>query len=128
MFFSFQPLADKTNNKHLPKPFFKDKRKSLYQFRFRFIKKIVFAACHSGKLKPAFTSPDVISTSSKNFLYSNSSKNITRPSGKLKTEFTSPITKSNSPGLSDTTFFPRWPKRVFIMHYPRRLGKALYMD
>ena len=31
-------------------------------------KKIVFTACHSGKLKPAFTSPDVISTSPKNFL------------------------------------------------------------
>ena len=31
-------------------------------------KKIVFTACHSGKLKPAFTSPDVISTSLKNFL------------------------------------------------------------
>ena len=27
--FSFQPLADKTNNEHLPKPFFKDIRKSL---------------------------------------------------------------------------------------------------
>ena len=31
MFFSFQPLADKTNNEHLPKPCFKDIRKSLYQ-------------------------------------------------------------------------------------------------
>ena len=30
-------------------------------------KKIVFTACHSGKLKLAFTSPDVISTSPKNF-------------------------------------------------------------
>ena len=27
---SFHPLADKTNNEHLPKPFFKDIRKSLY--------------------------------------------------------------------------------------------------
>ena len=33
-------------------------------------KKIVFTACHSGKLKLAFTSPDVISTSPKNFLTS----------------------------------------------------------
>ena len=33
-------------------------------------KKIIFKACHSGKLKPAFTSPDVISTSLKNFLTS----------------------------------------------------------
>ena len=29
-------------------------------------KKIIFTACHSGKLKLAFTSPDVISTSPKN--------------------------------------------------------------
>ena len=28
-------------------------------------KKIIFTACHSGKLKLAFTSPDVISTSNK---------------------------------------------------------------
>ena len=61
-------------------------------------KKIIFTACHSVRLKPAFTSPDVISTSSKNFLYSNSSKNITRPSGKLKTEFTSPIENPLAPG------------------------------
>ena len=30
MFWSFHPLADKTNNENLPKPFFKGKRKSLY--------------------------------------------------------------------------------------------------
>ena len=59
-------------------------------------KKIIFTACHSGKLKLAFTSPDVISTSPQNFFwlaelisqffcYSNSSKN-----------------------LSDSTFFARW--------------------
>ena len=33
-------------------------------------KKIIFTACHLGKLKLAFTSPDVISTSTKNFLTS----------------------------------------------------------
>ena len=33
-------------------------------------KKIIFTACHSGKLKLAFTSLDVISTSSKSFLRS----------------------------------------------------------
>ena len=33
-------------------------------------KKIIFTASHSGKLKLAFTSPDVISTSPKNFLTS----------------------------------------------------------
>ena len=31
---SFHPFADKTNNEHLPKPFFKVKRKSLYQTVF----------------------------------------------------------------------------------------------
>ena len=30
MFWSFHPLADKTNNEHLPKPFFKVIQKSLY--------------------------------------------------------------------------------------------------
>ena len=81
-------------------------------------KKIIFIACHSGKLKLAFTSPDITWTSPKSFwraelisqffLYSNCSKNITCPSGKLKREFTIPITKSTSPGLSDTTFFACW--------------------
>ena len=33
-------------------------------------KKIIFTACHSGKLKLAFTSPDIISTSPKSFLTS----------------------------------------------------------
>ena len=33
-------------------------------------KKIIFTACHSGKLKLAFTSPDVISSSPKSFLTS----------------------------------------------------------
>ena len=33
-------------------------------------KKIIFTACHSGKLKLAFTRPDVISTSPKNVLTS----------------------------------------------------------
>ena len=33
-------------------------------------KKIIFTACHSGKLKLAFTSPDFISTSPKSFLTS----------------------------------------------------------
>ena len=78
-------------------------------------KKIVFTACHSGKLKLAFTSPDVISTSPKNVLTNRIDftvlllfeffKKVICPSGKLKTEFTSPIAKSTSPVLSDTTFF-----------------------
>ena len=80
-------------------------------------KKIIFTSCHLGKLKLAFTSPDVISSTPKSFrraelmsqffCYSNCSKNITCPSGKLKTEFTSPIAKATSPRLSDITFFAR---------------------
>ena len=67
-------------------------------------KESLFKACHSGKLKLAYTSPNVISTSPKNILMSrinftvlcnlNSSKNFTCPSDKLITEFTSPKTKS----------------------------------
>ena len=79
-------------------------------------KKTIFTACHSGKLKLAFTSPDVISTSPKNFLTSRIyfkvlllfefiKKHHFCQLGKLKTEFTSPIAKSTSPGPLDTTFF-----------------------
>ena len=80
-------------------------------------KKVIFTACHSGKLKLTFTSPNIISTSPKNVLMSRlisqffcnlySSKNFSCPSGKLITEFISPIAKSSSPGLSDTTLFVR---------------------
>ena len=80
-------------------------------------KKVIFTACHSGKLKLTFTSPNIISTSPKNVLMSrlisqffcnlNSSKQFTCPSGKLRTEFSSPIAKSTSPGLLNTTFFAR---------------------
>ena len=73
-------------------------------------KSFLFTACHSGKLKLTFTSPNIISTSPKNVLMSrlisqffcnlNSSKKFICPSGKL-------ITKSTSPGPSDTTFSAR---------------------
>ena len=86
--------------------------------RIQGAKKVIFTACHSGKLKLTFTSPNIISTSPKNVLMSrlisryfcnlNCSKNFTCPSGKLITEFTSPIAKSTSPGLWDTTYFARW--------------------
>ena len=76
-----------------------------------------FTACHPGKLKLAFSSPDVISTSPKSYLMSRIYFTVLLlfeflkkhhcPSGKLRTEFTSPIAKSTSPGLSDTTFFAR---------------------
>jgi len=86
---------------------------------FQGAKKVIFTACHSGKLnsKLTFTRPNIISTSPKNVLISrlisqfscnlNSSKKFTCPSGKLITEFTSPIAKSTSPRLSDATFCAR---------------------
>ena len=64
-------------------------------------KKVIFTACHSGKLRLAYTSPNVISTSPKTFWWAellsqffcnlNSSKNFTCLS------VTSKIAKSNSP-------------------------------
>ena len=86
--------------------------------RLQGAKKVIFTACHLGKLKLTFTSPNIISTSPKNVLTSrlisqffcnlnSSKKKITCPSGKLITRFPSPIANSTSPGLSDTTFFTR---------------------
>ena len=43
---------------------------SKYKYSKQGAKKITFTACHSGKLKLAFTSPDVILTSPKNVLAS----------------------------------------------------------
>ena len=64
-------------------------------------KKVIFTACHSGKLNLTFTSPNIISTSPKNVLMSrlisqffrnlNSSKNYTCLSGKQRIQFTSLI-------------------------------------
>ena len=80
-------------------------------------KKVIFKACHSGKLKLAYTEAQMsfqltrtlwwAELISQFFCNLNSSKNSTWPSGELRTEFTSPITKSTIPGLSDTTFFAR---------------------
>ena len=86
---------------------------------FQGAEKVIFKACHSGKLKLAYTNPNVISTNPKTFWWGelisqffcnlNSSKDFTCPSGKLRTEFiVSPIAKSTSSGLLDTTFFARW--------------------
>ena len=93
-------------------------------------KKETFPACHSGKLKLIFTSPDIILTSLKNVLMSrlisqffcnlNSSKKFIYPPGKLITEFTSLIAKSTSPWLLDTAFFAHC-----CTHFP--LLKALFM-
>ena len=100
------------------------------RFRVQFsqgAKKIIFTACHLGKLKLAFTSPDVISTSPKSFVMSRIlllfefPQKITWLSGKLKTEFTSPKEKSTSPGLSDTNFLCRlsqvWPQILFLTSF-----------
>ena len=80
-------------------------------------RKSFFAACHSGKLKLAFTSPDVISTSLKTIqlaeFHSSSvirifpQKTSLAHQEKLKTKFTSPMAKSIIHGLLDTTFFAR---------------------
>ena len=76
-------------------------------------KKTIFTACHSGKLKLAFTSPwDVISTSPKNFLTSRIYfkvfllfeflKKHHLPVGQVKNRIVT------SPGPLDTTFFGHW--------------------
>ena len=41
-----------------------------HQLPLQGAKKIIFTACHSGTLKLAFTSPNIISTSPKSFLTS----------------------------------------------------------
>ena len=103
-------------------PYFTHPSFSLPKLHIQGAKKIIFTACHSGKLKLAFTSPDFISASPKSF--SSSRINFTLlllfefpkehhlPVGKLKTDFTSLIAKSTSPGLLDTTFFARWHRRT----------------
>ena len=91
--------------------------------------KVIFKACHLGKLKLAYTSPNVISTNLKTLWWAelisqffwnlNSSKNFTCLSGKLRTEFTSPIAKSTSPGLSDMTFFARCTDLTGLLYLQR---------
>ena len=68
-------------------------------------KKIIFTACHSGKLKLAFTSPDVISTSPQNFLTSRIDFIVLLLFEFLKKHHL-PV-EQNSTGLSDSTFFAR---------------------
>ena len=70
-------------------------------------KKIIFAACHSGKLKLAFSSPDVILTSPKNFLTSRINftvlllfeflKKHHLPVGQVKNRIHSPNSKIHQP-------------------------------
>ena len=80
----------------------------------------LFTACHSGKLKLTFTSPDVISTSCKNFLTSRTDFTVILNLSfefLKKHQFTSPIAKSTSPELLDTTFFARWWALYLIEHF-----------
>jgi len=78
-------------------------------------KKVSFTACHSGKQQLACTSPQVISTSpqtlfdQQDWLQSFCNLNFPKKQHLPWTKITSPIAKSTSPGLSDTTFFTRWP-------------------
>ena len=102
------------------------------------VKKVIFTACHSGKLKLTFTSPNIISTCPQNVLMSrlisqffcklNFSKKFTFLSGKLITEFTSPIAKSTSPGLLDTTFFARWDAMLFRENTHKTRNNAVKMS
>ena len=97
--------------------------------RVQSAKKIIFTACHSGKLKLAFTSPDVISTGPKNFCSSviqiPHKTSLARRTSHLKTEFTSPIAKSTSPGLSDSTFFARWSSNRVHVSYSTGLEQSI---
>ena len=94
-------------------------------------RKINFTACHSGKLKLAFTSPKNFFTSRIDFtvllLFKFLKKYHLYPSGKLKIEFISPIAKSTSPGLSNTTFIACWPEQAFVIkHYRYSLALIPY--
>ena len=99
-------------------------------------KKVIFTACHSGRLKLTISSPNIISTSPQNvwwaglilqfFCNLKSSKKLTCPSGQLKTEFTSLIAKSTSPGLLDATFFVRWKQRKLFNHHPWKVVAVAY--
>ena len=70
-------------------------------------KKTIFTACHSGKLKLAFTSPDVIQLAPKTFwlaelisqffCYSNSSKKHLLPVGQVKNRIHLPDSKIHQP-------------------------------
>ena len=79
-------------------------------------KKTIFTAYHLGKLKLVFTSPDAISASPKNVLTSIIDYTVLLLFEFLKKHHQPNIffAKSTSPGLSDTTFFARCLKKLFI--------------
>ena len=93
-------------------------------------KKVIVTACHSGKLKLTFTSPNIISTSPKNVLMSRLISKFFGNLNSSKQKFTCPIAKSTSPGLSDTTFFARWlPLTEFntLIYIPRGSNAILFL-
>ena len=103
-----------------------------YTLQCQGAKKTIFTACHSSKLKLAFTSPDVISTSPGHFLTSRIDfivlllfkflKKHHLPIGQVKTtEFTSLIAKSTSPGPLDTTFFACCMFMIFFIMIKQKI-------
>ena len=84
---------------------FSSQRREMLLFLTR-AKKIIFTAWHSGKLKLAFTCPEVIATNYKSFLTSRIDLTVLQlfeflkknhlPVGQVKLEFTSPIAKSTA--------------------------------
>ena len=89
------------------------------KFLFLRVQRKSFTACHSGKLKLAYTSPDVISTSPKNFLILTRRidftvlllyeflKKLHLPVGQVKHRIHQPNSKIHQPRLSATAFFAR---------------------
>ena len=81
-------------------------------------KKVSFTACHSGKLKVAFTSPILLQLAPKTFWWVelisqffcnlNFSKKLSYPFGKLRKKFAIPVAKFTRLRQSDTTFFAPW--------------------
>ena len=77
----------------------------IHHLQMQAAKKIVFTACHSGKLKLAFASPDVISTSPKSFLMRRIDFTVLLLFQFLKKHHLAVGQVRNSPGLLDTAFF-----------------------
>ena len=109
-------------------------------------KKIIFTACHSGKLKLAFTSPDVISTSPKNFLTSRIDftvlllfeflKKHHLPIGQVKNRIHKPNSKIHLPGtirpyflctlrIRNHFYIKGWALHLFLIQKPRETRKWL---
>ena len=73
-------------------------------------KKIIFTASHSGKLKLAFTSPDIISTSPKSFLTSRIDLTVL-PSFKFRKQFRTLLSLHTAGGGGGGMMVPGIPSR-----------------